>query len=419
MSLFNIISFLTGYVTIVIWGTAPERFINMASSRGIWLWNVKWVSQDRIMVSIRLSGLRPLRHIARETRCRFSIEERNGLPFFISSLSRRKTMVAGAFLFLFSLYMLSSFVWFVDITGNDKVRDNEIRRVARHAGLSPGVLKWHLDTEKVEKRILEDIPEVSWVGVDIKGTRVIVEIAEKTLPPEEVYDGPVNIIAGKDGLVKEILVLQGYPVIREGQTVKKGDILISGKIPPPEIDNQPETEPNEEIELQEQEPKYVQARGIVRARIWYEGYAEVSLVEEGVRRTGNHISRLCMKMGNKEIILTGPDVIPYREYDTSVSIKSLPSWRKINFPIEINTETYFEVQAFRLERSDNEARKMAVEQAIDDARDKISENAIIIGHQAYEINVEQREDVVNEGIVRVKALVETLEEIGKEEPFKP
>lgn len=415
MTLFRIISFLTGYVTVVIRGAAPERLINMASSRGIWLWNIKWISQDRIMASIRLSGLRPLRHIARETGCRFSIGGRHGFPFFISRIRRRKTMAVGAVLFLALLYMLSSFIWFVEVTGNTTVTDADVLKVARQAGLFPGVLKWNLDTFKVEKAIQDRLPKVFWAGVHIKGTRAVVEIAEKTLPPEGEDDNPTHIVAVKAGLIKEILVLKGHPVVEEGQTVKKGQILISGEIPPPEVNEETgKQEGTGKERPRDEHPRYVHARGIVHARVWYEGYGEVELVETGVRRTGNEISRVCMKIGDREIILAGPKKIPFNKFDKDVVTKRLPAWRNINLPVEINTERYFELESFKEKRSYNEARKKAVEMAIFEAKSKLPGNAKIIGRKVEEIKVGHRENMV-----RMKVLIETLEEIGVEEPFKP
>lgn len=415
MTLFKIVSFLTGYVTVVVRGAAPERLINMASSRGIWLWNIKWVSQDRIMASIRLSGLRPLRHIARETGCRFSIEGRFGFPFFMSRMRRRKTMVAGAILFLVLLYMLSSFVWFVEVTGNVTVKDTEVLEVARKAGLSAGVLKWNLDTKKVEKAIEDNLTKVSWAGVHVKGTRVVVEIVEKKLPPEGVDNNPTHIVAEKDGLIKEILVLRGHPAVEEGQTVKKGQVLISGEIPMPGVNEETTGEERKEEEQARQgQPQYVHAQGIVRARVWYEGYGEAALVEEGTRRTGNEVSRVCIKIRDKEIILAGPEKIPFKKYYQDINTKRLPAWRNISLPVEINTERYFELKSFREERSLAQARDKALETAVADAKKKLPENAQIIDREAEKVEVGRREKVV-----RMKVLIEALEEIGTEKPFKP
>ncbi len=423
MTLFKLVSFLAGYVVVIVRGSSPERLINMASTRGIWLWNIKWVNQESIMASIRLSGLRPLRHIARETGCRFSIEHRLGLPFFISKMRRRKTMVAGALLFLALLYMLSSFVWFIDVTGNTTVKDSQILKVARQAGLSVGVLKWNLDTAGVEEAIQDNLSKVSWSGVSVKGTRVIVEIVEKKIPPDGVGHNPAHIVARKEGLLKEILVLKGHPAVEEGQTVSKGQVLISGVIPPPEINEETDTPQSSEEDEKltgEGQSQYVHAQGIVRARVWYDGYSEVPLVEKITRRTGAEVSRIRIKIGDKEIILSGPEKIPFKEYESSIHTKRLPAWRNINIPVEINTERYVELKSFKVQRTLTQARDIALKNALKDAKKRIPENAPIVNRKVERVEAGHGgANMAGVNVARVKVTIETIEEIGVEKAFKP
>ena len=100
MLMFRILSFLTGYVEILVTGEAPERFVNMAAGRGIYLWDITRVSGNSIVLKVRLGAVRPLRHIARRTKCRFRISRRVGLHFFYQRLLRRKTMAFGLLFFL-------------------------------------------------------------------------------------------------------------------------------------------------------------------------------------------------------------------------------------------------------------------------------------------------------------------------------
>jgi similar to stage IV sporulation protein len=86
MFLFKLMSFLLGYVTILVTGDAPEKFINMAASRGISLWDVARSGEGGIRLKVRLSAVKPLRHMARRTRCRFRICRREGLPFYFARL---------------------------------------------------------------------------------------------------------------------------------------------------------------------------------------------------------------------------------------------------------------------------------------------------------------------------------------------
>ncbi|MBM7855717.1 hypothetical protein JOC37_002131 [Desulfohalotomaculum tongense] len=415
MFLFRLMSYLFGHVSLLVQGEALEKFINMASGRGIYLWDITKVGADKIMVRVRLSGIKPLRHIARSTGSRFKIESREGMPFVFQRMKKRKVLVVGALIFLAVLYMLSSFIWFIEVTGTSKLAPKEVLKAARQAGLAPGVMKRSVDTSAVERAVKDRLPTVSWVGVYIKGTKAVVEIVEKKIPEGVGNQQPAHIVAKKAGLVKEILVLSGQPAVKEGDTVVAGQVLISGEIIPAE---KPESELNdqmpEEIPAPIAQPKYVHARGMVRARVWYEGYGEAQLVEKGKRPSGKRVERVCMKIAGKEIILKGPQEIPFQEYETKQEVKSLPKWRNISIPVEVINIQYLELVPYRDQRTLSEARKLAEEKALSAVRAKMPDGARIL-----EQRVERVETGQEENLVRVKVFVESLEEIGQEKEFNP
>lgn len=412
MFLFRIISFIFGHVNILIRGNNLEKFINMAVSRGIYLWDLRRVGEKELFVRTRLSAVRPLRHIGRQTKSSFEFREREGFPFIIKRLRGRKSLVIGAVIFLMGLYTLSSFVWFIDIKGNNKLTTEIILETAAEAGLKVGSVKFKIDEKKVETLIKERIPEVSYVGVDISGTRANIEIAEKIIIQKEVAQ-PTNIVAKKAGLVKEVLVLVGSPAVKDGDTVVSGQVLISGVIQP-EVEQEQDPAGNAEQEqvLPSIPPTFVQAKGIVRARVWYEGYGEVPFLEEGSRQTGRHVDRFCIKIGGKEIILSGRN-IPFDNYIIERDVKKIPSWRNIIIPVEVISEKYIEMEDFKVMRTHGEALQLAMKKAMDTAKSKIEPGANIVNEQTREVSLKNPEN-----IARVKAFIETLEDIGVEKTIK-
>ncbi len=415
MFLFRLMNFIIGYVTITVRGEAPEKFINMAATRGIFLWDIARRGEQSMRVNVRLSAVRPLRHIARRTRCGFRITRRTGLPFLWMRLARRKALAFGAVLFVLGLYLLSSFVWTIEVTGNSKVSTADILSVASGVGLNRGMPKWRLDCPAVERALKTKLPTISWAGVYVKGTRVAIEVVEKTLP-EEKNQSPAHIAAIKAGLIKEVLVFSGHAAVKEGDTVVPGQVLISGIVPPPEEPkaNEPPMSETQTEKTVPRQPTYVHAAGIVRARVWYEGYGEAPLVETGQRFTGREITRVCMKIKAREIILAGPQKIPFLHYETDVSVKKPPPWRNLRLPVELVISKYREVENYRLVRDRAEARRLAGERALKAVQGQLPQGARVVHKQLDELVVKEPES-----LVRVKALVESLEEIGTEQPFTP
>ena len=414
MLLFRILSRLGGYVTITLPEGCLERFVNLAVSRGVFLWDITGIGTGRVAMKVRLSGVQALRHVARMTKCRFKIIERHGLPFFVGRMRRRRAMTAGALIFVAALYVLSSFVWFIEVTGNKLVTDQAVEQIARQAGLKLGVPRWTLDVPTLEETILDKVPGLSWVGVYVEGTRVYIKVVEKKLPPPDETGQPVDVVATKDGLIKEILVLSGHPEVKEGDTVTSGQVLISAAIPPPVTDEEKEAPDGEDaLEPEEQQPlRYVHARGIVRARVWYEGLAEMGLVEKGAEVTGRETTRFGIKFGTKEIILVGPRKLPFEHYAVHVEGKRAPVWRNINVPVELLTVKYSEEKPYTNNYTRDEARRLAGRKALDSIRIQLPEGTKIVDERLQEV------ETLGSGKVRVRAVVETLEDIGIDQPHQ-
>ena len=410
MILFRTMSWLQGYLVIHVTGEAPERFVNMAASRGIYLWDVERVRNGAVMLKVHLKAVKPLRHIARRTRCRFRIRQRLGLPFYFAALRRRKALALGALLFLTALYFLSSFIWFVEVKGNHKLDSSQVLQAAGQAGLRRGTFKWNIDPAAVENKIVEQLPLVSWSGVYIKGTKVTIEVAERIVPAEE-NNRPAHIVAKKMGVIKEVLVINGRQAVKEGDTVSKGQVLISGEIlpveEPVEIESDKKAEPSKP-------PVFVHAKGIARARVWYDGYSEVSLVETGKRPTGREETRVSIKFKGKEIILSGSPNEPFEQYETKTFISRTPQWRNLTLPVELITVKYFELADFKEERSRAAARRIAEERAYTAATRDMPGDARIQDRWVEEVATGD-----SDKLVRVKVVVETVEDIGEEAFFKP
>ena len=307
---------------------------------------------------------------------------------------------------------MSSFVWFIEVKGNEQLSAYEVLDAAAGAGLKKGVAKWTLDTGVVEAAIADKLPLVSWTGVHIKGTKAIIEVAERVVPDEE-DNRPAHVVASKAGLIKEVLVFNGHPVVNEGDTVMAGQVLISGEIPPFDASSLTTGEPKTE-EKQHSASRFVHARGIVRARVWYEGYGEAKIEETELRPTGRSASRLSIKIKEKEIILAGNQNIPYEHYETVTLIKTMPQWRNIKVPVELVGVKYHEMAEHHETRGIEEARALAGERGFSAATAMIPAGARIATSSQEEVKVGSPEN-----LVRVKVTIETIEDIGTDCLFNP
>ncbi|GAW93442.1 sporulation protein YqfD [Calderihabitans maritimus] len=390
-------AYLWGYLVILVHGGSPEKFINLTLNRGIRIWDLSWLEDHALLAKVPVAHFKPLRHVARKSGCRIRIRKKVGLPFLYWHFRKRKTLLLGPVLFLLFTYLLGSFVWTVEVSSQKELRyvkKNDILRVAEKQGLKPGTLKRNINIEAVAKAIEKSFPQISWVGVEIRGTRASIQVVEKVLlPKEEEEKIPSHLVAAKDGVITEILVLAGEARVTQGDTVKKGQLLISGVIHP---------------EGPKSSLQYVRARGIVRARVWYTAEATAPLVKEEEYLSGRTARHLSIRTGGREIFLSGPRRIPFKNFEVEKEIKTWKWYGLKNFviPAELVITTYHELVKKQSYLGPEGATRWATNKALARLEKQIPVGAKLLRKEVYPLGI------VAPNMVGIKVMVETIEDIA-------
>ena len=223
-------NFLRGYVTVEITGFSAERFLNMAAHRGVYMWDAERTAAG-LQMNVSVQGFKRLKGCAKKTKCRVKILRRQGLPFVLHRYRKRKILLGGGLFFVAALYILSSFVWRIDVAGNDRLHTDEILAHMESAGLKVGAFKLTLNDKDLQQSLITRFPDIGWADIYIKGTRAEIRIAE-TIPKQPLFDrsAPCDIIAAKDGLISDIITGAGQPLVKRNDVVKKGEKLVSGAL---------------------------------------------------------------------------------------------------------------------------------------------------------------------------------------------
>ncbi len=389
MLLLRLWNYLRGYVIIVVEGYFIEKFINICTHRRILLWDVK-VQEDQ-MISMRLSikGFKHLRPVVRKAKCRVRLLRKVGLPFLFNRYRRRKAFFAGAILFVISIYAMTSFIWSVDITGNKELQTTQLEQSLAKHGIRTGALKYTVDTDRAVTGMLLEMRDISWISINVSGTRVRVELRERKKVPEIIpNDVPCDIIAIKDGMIKQVIATQGIEAAGEGDTVKKGQVLISGKIP-----------------LKEDEKKFkmVHAMGTVQARTWYEASELVRLTEVEKLKTGKVVNHYTLNLFSwkLELFHKKPSFENYKAVEVK---KKLSIGENLVFPIEWVTNSFYEEKLVNAHINEEDAKNAATGKAYAKIIEKIPDNAEVVKKDLKFVN--------DETGLFAKVMVECIEDIG-------
>lgn len=262
---------LTGSVQFEILGE-HARFLNMAAKSGFGFWGFSR-RETRAEVCCRASEYRHLRPVAKRCSVRLRCVEKRGLPFQAARLRKRKGLMAGILCGIGIYWFLNGFVWGVTVTGTDTLSEKLVLEAAQQSGVFPGAGKEDFVPQQAAYEIISQVPGLQWAAVNTDGCFAEVSVREQALTPEITDDREwSNIVAARDGVILGVEAEHGRQEVQIGDTVKAGQLLISGlyqEIP------DPYSPPPEEI-LQ----TLGSARGSVTAETYREFAVQVSAVKK-------------------------------------------------------------------------------------------------------------------------------------------
>jgi len=329
----KLINYIKGYLLVRVDGYFLERFINMCIRGNIFIWDIHKITSSQMRVKISVKAFRQIRTIARRTKSKVRIYRRRGVPFILHKYRKRRGILIGLCLFLIIMWYFSAFVSGVEINGNEIVSNEVIEQYLAEFGIHRGRMIRNIDERSVENQIMSAIPELSWVAVNIQGSKVFVDVQERNvIPPRIPADVPTNIVASRSGFIEAMNIRSGQSIVSIDDSVSEGDLLVSGM-----------------IDFAEGGATFVHSFGEVFARTWYEATADYPLVFEERVNTGRERNKRSIRFMNLQINLYISRRIPYTIYERTrtVNVYQLPFLP----PIEILRNTFTEQQIIPRERT--------------------------------------------------------------------
>ena len=230
----QLFDFLGGLVFVEFRGTSPERFFNVCRSRNIPLYDICTHVTEQGIVTVakmKLRDYRKVRSVAKKSHCIPYIKKRIGLPFLLKKYRKRVVFFAGGVYFLWLMWLLSRFVWDISITGGFVHTEEELLSYLREHSIVCGMRRDDIDCAELERKLRIDYPDIGWISAELKGTKLFLRLAETDMPNlQEQTDAPVHLVATADGIVERIVCRSGIPLVKEGDVVRKGDVLVSGVV---------------------------------------------------------------------------------------------------------------------------------------------------------------------------------------------
>ena len=306
-------------------GSLLERLLQRALKQGARFARVRRAGRRTIIVASDARSAALLSGLCKRYGLDCRVLRRGGWTALKDVLRQRWTLAPGLLLCAVCCILALSRIWLVDVRFTGPCASlgsrSEILACLDAADVAPGMSAAGLKTELLQKQLMAEDGNYSFIGVRRQGIRLLVEASPEVPAPElYVLDRARDLVAARDGVIESITVHAGEACVKPGDTVRAGQLLIRGE----EDKSKEETTP-------------VSALGEVVARCWVEGGAEGALTRRELRRTGRSAVNCRLKLMGLSLPLLQSPQFSSQELEAQI----LPVGG-LFLPLEIERTTCFE-----------------------------------------------------------------------------
>ncbi|WP_055071264.1 sporulation protein YqfD [Clostridium massiliamazoniense] len=339
-----------------------EQLLNLLLNNNIIIKNSRTVDRFTIRFDVNYSDYKYVRKLVKRLKGKIKIVNKSIFLKILMGLRNNIGLPIGIISGFIVLLILSNFVLRISIEGKSYLAPYEVRSELKKMGIKPGMLKSSIDVSKIEKDLEKNLEEIMWINARVEGGTLKIKYEEKILTSVKSKNEELigtEKVAIMDGKIKRVYATSGVAKVKEGDIVKKGDILIVG-------------EQGEDETVKEK----VVPEGVVLADTFYEKNIELKVSGEEEVYTKNKDEEIYISVYGKKIYLKKPT-------------KEFENYDKIEEKGKIlNKNIYYEKKREKIIESKDSIIKEAISKLEHSVTKEISRDSIIIDKIITEEEIE-------------------------------
>ena len=220
--------FFNETICFEIVGGSVERFLNIANRRWLNVFNVNH-TDGRAFAFTPAKDFPALYDVAAKADAKLVVISHYGLPYYLRNYRNRWGFAAGFVIFCAALWVMSLFVWSVDIENLPEQYEVSVTDLLYDEGIRTGVLCSSINGDMVQMVLEDKLPQFDMVKVSRMGCKARVQFSV-SVPLRKHSDNhePCDLIAKESGQIVSAIASQGTIFVKEGDIVVPGDVLVSG-----------------------------------------------------------------------------------------------------------------------------------------------------------------------------------------------
>ncbi len=225
----NFWSSAAGMLEVALTSAELETALSVINEQGIMLYGLEPEGTLTCRFRIRRKDYGSLEIICKRRGESLRVLGKRGLFWTGKALLKRPLLWVGMVIFFGAALYLPTRVLFVRVEGNITIPPRKIIAAAESCGIEFGASRREVRSEKMKNALLAAVPELQWAGVNTYGCVAVISVREGAEKEDASTENMVtSIVAARDGHILSGTATRGNALFQIGQTVKQGQLLISG-----------------------------------------------------------------------------------------------------------------------------------------------------------------------------------------------
>ena len=218
-----------GLISVEITGAEPEKTLYDLNRAGMRLYDVSWTDMITVKFFCARRDYGKIKEFCEKRGEKVRIGSSAGLGLGKTFIMRRPVLALGLILLLSLTFFLPTRILFFRVEGNNRIPSRQILEAMEECGIRFGTSRREIRSEKMKNALLESMPELKWAGINTSGCTAVISVREREIQNKQKdISGISAIVAATDGYLTSCTVVKGTGLCEPGQTVKAGQMLISG-----------------------------------------------------------------------------------------------------------------------------------------------------------------------------------------------
>lgn len=263
------LNYFAGVVVIHAKGRKIDRFLSYLYKLKISLLKIEYVDRQNILVKIYNNDLEKV--INMKTTYDINVVGYEGKLRVKEGIKKHLFLLLSIIIGYLFLLFLTNIIFDVEVIhSNASVRNLIIDELAERNVKRWSFKKDFRGIEQIKREILSEYKDrIEWLEIENIGTKYIVKVEERKIRNIETNYIYQDIVSTKDAIIMKIEATEGEIIKHKNDYVRKGDVIISGRIMK-----------GEEVS------KLIKASGKIYGEVWYNIKVEHPLIYQNKIDTG-------------------------------------------------------------------------------------------------------------------------------------